>query len=268
MTSMPVGRSPAAVAGWLVRAHATGRRFEPFAAACGITTIDAAYDVQRAYVTLLARSRNAALAGYKIGLTSGAMQAMCGIDTPVAGSVLADRVHASGCTLRRSDHGRLGVEFELAVRIGRDVLPSERPFTLAGMAAAIDAVAPAIEIVDDRGCDYATLDVCSLIADNAWNAGIVLGAFRSSWPDLASVVGRVSVDGAGVRHQGQGRDVLGHPLHPVLWLAEHLAATDEHLRAGQVVMTGSMVATQFPEGPGRFSFDARGLGSVEVTVVS
>ena len=207
MTSIPDNRSPASIAGWLVRAHADARTFEPFAAASGIDTVAQAYVVQGAFVDLQAGSSGTSPAGYKIGLTSTAMQAMCGIDTPVAGVVLADRVHRSGCTLRRGAYGRLGIEFEIAVRIGRDLPPSDRPFTLDDIVASVDAVAPAIEIVDDRRCDYATLDVCSLVADNAWNAGIVLGAFRSSWPDLASVVGTVSVagdgDGDGVRHRGQ-----------------------------------------------------------------
>ena len=67
--------------------------------------------------------------------------------------------------------------------------------TLEEVAAAVDAVCPAIEIVDDRNADYSGLDALSLIADNSWNAGIVLGEFVQSWPDLAAIEGVVSVDG-------------------------------------------------------------------------
>ena len=90
------------------------------------------------------------------------------------------------------------------------------------MAEAVDAVCPAIEIIDDRHADYRNLEVLSVIADNAWNAGIVLGDFVRSWPDLASIEGIVSVNGEKT-DRGFGRDVLGHPFHPVAWLASHLA---------------------------------------------
>lgn len=270
MGTLCAGDAPtaASVAEWLMHEHGSARLFQPFAAKWGIDTISRAYEVQRAFVGLQARARNVSRAGYKIGLTSPSMQAMCGIDTPVAGVVLGDRVHASGVHLDRADHGRFGIEFEIAVRIGHCLSPGDRPFTLADVEAAVDAVAPAIEIVDDRHCDYVSLDVCSLVADNAWNAGIVLGDFRSPWPELADVTGEVSVDRAGVVHRGRGRDVLGHPLLPVVWLANHLAAEGASLLAGEVVLTGSMVTTKFPAGPGHYRFDVSGLGAVELTLTS
>ena len=269
MSTPSAGRAaPSPVADWLMREHIAGHRFEPFAARSGVDTMPLAYDVQREFVGLQASARNVARAGYKIGLTSPSMQAMCGIDTPVAGVVFRDRVHASGVRLDRASYVRFGIEFEIAVRLGRDLLPIDRPFTLADVQGAVDAVAPAIEIVDDRHCDYKSLDVHSLVADNAWNAGIVLGAFCSTWPELADVTGKVTVDHAGVLDQGRGRDVLGHPLLPVVWLANHLAGEDASLVAGEVVMTGSMVTTKFPTGPGHYRFEVSGLGAVEVTLAA
>ena len=106
------------------------------------------------------------------------------------------------------------MEFEIAVRLKRDLVPSGDVPTLADVAAAVDAVCPAIEIVDDRSADYRALDVLSLIADNSWNAGIVLGEFVRDWPDLATIEGIVSTDGKAV-DRGSGGDVLGHPFHPV-----------------------------------------------------
>lgn len=256
------------VAERLMREHADGVPFTPFAADAGAITLTAAYAVQREYVRLQQAARGVAPAGYKIGLTSAAMQAMCGITHPVAGVVLADRVHASGAVLRRGGYGRLCIEFEIAVRLARDLVPAgDAPPSLDDVAAAAEGVAPAIEIVDDRGCDYRTLDVLSLVADNAWNAGIVLGEFRAPWPDLAQVQGAVHVDGAAEPlATGIGRDVLGHPFAPVAWLAAHLAQRGERLRAGDVVMTGSMITTRFPEVPGDWRFEVDGLGGVAVRI--
>ena len=92
------------------------------------------------------------------------------------------------------------------------------------------------------------MEALSLIADNSWNSGIVLGEFVKAWPDLATVEGLVSVDGIPL-DRGLGGDVLGHPFHPVAWLARHLAAQGGGLRAGDIVMTGSIVTTNFQTGP-------------------
>jgi 2-keto-4-pentenoate hydratase len=70
----------------------------------------------------------------------------------VAGVVLGDGVHTSGVRLARATHVRFGIEFEIVVRIDRDLRPIDRPFALADVQDTVDAVAPAIEIVDDRCC--------------------------------------------------------------------------------------------------------------------
>ena len=238
--------------------HARGVRFHPFA----VPDIAAAYAVQEEYVRLLRTARRAGVAGYKVGLTSARMQAMCRIDSPIAGVVLDDGVQASGARLARANYGRLGLEFEIAVRMGRDLGRNDGG---AEVAEAIEAVAPAIEVVDDRGCDYATLDVLSLVADNSWNAGIVLGDFRPLGPDLSAVEGVVSLDGVET-DRGFGRDVLGHPFASVAWLAGRLAASGGGLKRGDVVMTGSIVTTKFPDRPCSYIFALDGLGAVAVTV--
>jgi 2-keto-4-pentenoate hydratase len=89
--------------------------FRAYADAFGLSSVADAYAVQRAYVRRQGEARDVAPRGYKIGLTSARMQAMCGIDSPLAGVVLGDRVHASGASLARADYGRLGLEFEIAV---------------------------------------------------------------------------------------------------------------------------------------------------------
>jgi 2-keto-4-pentenoate hydratase len=253
------------IAEMLMSEHAGGAIFQPFAASSGIVTADDAYAVQREYVRLLLQSRGTRAAGYKIGLTTPRMQAMCGIDSPVAGVVLRDRVHASGARIKTSDYGRTGLEFEIAVRLGKDLVPAGHAPSLADVAAAVDGVCPAIEIIDDRHADYRKIDALSLIADNAWNGGILLGEFTSSFPDLAATEAVVSEDGK-VVDRGFGRDVLGHPFHSVAWLATHLAAQGSRLRAGEVVMTGSVVTTKFPDRFTQYHYELKGCGAVDLTV--
>jgi 2-keto-4-pentenoate hydratase len=249
----------------LVNEHRTGTRFQLFAAAFGIAGIDDAYAVQREYVRLQMQVRGVGIAGHKIGLTTKRMQEMCGIDSPIAGVVLKDRVHQSGASVSASAYGRAGLEFEIAVRLARDLVPAGHVLGPAEVAEAVDTVCPAIEIIDDRHADYRGLEVLSVIADNSWNAGIVLGDFVRSWPELASIEGIVSVNGENT-DRGFGRDVLGHPFHSVAWLATHLARSGTPLRAGDIVMTGNLVTTKFPEPPCAYRFDLVGLGSVELSV--
>jgi 2-keto-4-pentenoate hydratase len=247
----------------LVDEHREDVRFRAYAGEFGVSNIQDAYAVQREYVRLQSEIRKVVSRGYKIGLTSARMQAMCRIDSPLAGVVLSDRVHFSGVRIARSDYGRLGLEFEIAVKMARDL--SGGRHTVDEVSAAVEHVCPAIEIVDDRNADYSDLEALSLISDNSWNAGIVLGDFQGDWPDLAEIEGRATMDGAEIG-RGQGRDVLDHPFHAVAWLADHLASSGSGLRAGDILMTGSIITTKFPDAPCRYRFELGELGAVEVSI--
>ncbi len=255
---------PERVADWLVSEHRRGAPLVPFAHDHGAHDLAAAYAIQDAFVRRMTSLLGAA-AGYKIGLTSRRMQQLCAIDHPVAGVVFRERVLASGRRIARAALQRVGLEFEICVRMGRDVPARDRPWTIDDIADAVDAVAPAFEVIDDRHSSY-PLDLLSLVADNAWNEGIVLGEFRREWPDLAAVRGTVFCNGEQV-DQGHGRDVLGHPFAPLAWLADHLAATGRGLRAGDIVSTGSLVTTRFPAQAEHYRFELDGIGAVELGIV-
>jgi 2-keto-4-pentenoate hydratase len=249
----------------LLAEHQANARFRTLGPPDGPATISDAYDIQDRYVALL-RGKHGEPAGYKVGLTSAAMQTFCGIDHPIAGVVLASRVHRSGASVKRTDFGRLGLEFEIAVRIKSDVSITGRQWTGETIAPHIDGVCAAIERVDDRSADYSNLDVRSLVADNSWNGGIMLSEFATKWPDLQSVLGRAGKDCAAFG-EGHGRDILGHPFNSAAWLATQLASRSTALKAGEVVMTGSVMKTVFPEEPASYRFELAGIGIVEVQVL-
>jgi len=248
---------------WLLAEHKAGHHFTTLSPPFAPAVMSDAYDIQDRYVALL-RPQKGEPVGYKVGLTSAAMQAFCKIDHPIAGVVLASRVDRSGAKIRRAEFGRLGLEFEIAVRIKSDI-PAATAHTIETIAPHIDGVCTAIELVDDRAADYTNIDVRSLVADNSWNAGIVLSDFRSSWPDLAPLLGRATENG-NVIGEGYGRDILGHPFNSVAWLASQLASRGATLKAGQIVMTGSVMKTVFPEHDTQVRFDIDGLGWVEANV--
>ncbi|MGV2103451.1 2-keto-4-pentenoate hydratase [Rhizobium sp. 21-4511-3d] len=249
----------AELAGTLVAEHRSGTNFHRLE---GINDLADAYNVQEKYIAAIRDGDETA--GYKIGLTSKRMQDMCGIDQPIHGTIFKRRVAFTGAHLAHADYHRLGLEFEICVRLGQDLLPSDVPFTPETAGAAVDAVAAAIEIVDDRHADYSVLHCGTLIADNSWNAGVVLGAFTPPPAKMEDATGVAYLDGTEFA-RGLGADVLGHPYVPLAWLANHLAASGRMLRKGDIVMTGSIVTTRFPTGPFTYRFDVSGIGSVEVS---
>jgi 2-oxo-3-hexenedioate decarboxylase/2-keto-4-pentenoate hydratase len=104
----------------------------------------------------------------------------------------------------------------------------------------------------------------TLVADDFFAAGCVLGkaVARLAAPDLLAVVGRALINGAEVG-KGTGADVLGHPHNALAWLANHLAAHDKGLLAGQIVLTGSLVKTVWLEAGDKVVMELKGLGKVE-----
>jgi 2-keto-4-pentenoate hydratase len=223
------------------------------------------YRIQNAVHGLLAADAGA-LVGYKIGCTSAVMQQYLDIAHPCGGGVFAKGVHQSGVSLSTKDFVRVGVECEIAARIARNLLQTEAPFTAEWVAESIEAYLPAIEIVDDRYSSWQTMGAPTLVADDFFAAGCVLGkpVARTAAPDLLKVVGRALINGVEVGH-GTGADVLGHPHHALAWLANHLVIEGKGLRAGQIVLTGSLVKTVWLKAGDSVVMDLSGLGTVSVS---
>src|SRR5882672_2441102 len=223
----------------------------------------AGYRIQRAVHDLLL-PYTGPLVGYKIGCTSAVMQRYLNIPHPCGGGVFARGVHESGVALRAADFVHVGVECEIAVRLGRDLAASAAPFTADNVSDAIEAYLPAIEIVDERYVGWETMGAPTLIADDFFAAGCVLGepVARQAAPDLLAVVGRAVINGTEAG-RGTGADVLGHPHHALAWLANHLAEEGRRLHAGQIVLTGSLVKTIWLAAGDRVTMELEGLGKVE-----
>jgi 2-keto-4-pentenoate hydratase len=224
------------------------------------------YLIQRAVHDLLLPDVGA-MVGYKIGCTSAVMQEYLGIPHPCGGGVFAKSVHDSGAPLRVGDYVRVGVECEIAVRLARNLSPTEEPFTAEWVMEAIESYHPAIEIVDDRYVNWETLGAPTLVADDFFAAGCVLGraTARTRAPDLLRVTGRAIVNGKEAG-RGTGADVLGHPHNALAWLANHLAAEGKGLHAGQIVLTGSLVKTVWLKAGDKVRMELEGLGKVDVTL--
>ncbi len=261
------GAAPAASR--LNDAHRSRALFAPLAGDARPPSVAAAYDVQDALVALRAGQGKGARVGHKIALTTPQMRKFVGYDDSIAGQVLALGVHRSPATLRLADAVHFGFECELAFRVARDTDPAAPPTTRAAIADCIDAACAAFELIDDRSADYSlfaagdSATMLSLAADNAWNHGVVLGEWNSGWRalDLAAVRGVAGINGAEAG-SGYGRDVLGHPLDAMLWMVRHLQSRGQGLKAGEFVITGSLVTSKFPAAGDDVRFVIEGLGDV------
>jgi 2-keto-4-pentenoate hydratase len=109
-------------------------RYRPLDAALRSAPLDDAYRIQDALHRVMAEAKRGEIAGWKIALTSKAMQQMTGVDQPAAGAIFSKVVHASPARLDVAAYHHLGIEFEVAVRVGEDLTAAGEPWTRASVA--------------------------------------------------------------------------------------------------------------------------------------
>jgi 2-keto-4-pentenoate hydratase len=240
------------VASLLVEARRQRRLIAPSAA--GPAGPEDAYAVQDAVARRLG-----AVAGWKVGAKSAEA-------TPNAAPLLADLVRTSPAAWPADSLHMIGVEAEIAFRIGRDVEPRGEPFGDAEARACIDSVHAAIEIVDTRLAGWAEADRLWVLADNQSNGGFVYDPDGIPWrdQDLSEAPVRLDIDGRTVV-ESRGGNPAGDPRRLLPWLLTHCARRRGGVRAGALVTTGSYTGMLFVE-PGvcvDATFD--GIGSVRVS---
>jgi 2-oxo-hept-3-ene-1,7-dioate hydratase len=208
-------------------------------------TVGDAYAIQQAWIDLkLARGRS--VKGHKVGLTSKAMQRSSNISEPDYGTLLDDMFIQNGATIPADRFIVPRVEIELAFVLGTAL--GGPGCTLDDVLAATERVVPAIEIIDARIQQIdpetqATRKVTDTIADNAANAGLILGdrPFGPHEADLRWVAAWCRRNGE-IEVSGVAAAVLDHPANGIAWLANQLARHQVVLAAGEVVLSGSFVS--------------------------
>ena len=270
--------APSRIADWLVDEHRHHRTFDLPPAGLQVHDLQQATRVQQALVERKSRECGPP-AGWKIALATPVMQQMVGLNAPIAGRLHQRQVVSAPAHTRHRDYGRLLVEFEIAVQLSHDLPAGSTPHTAQGVINAVHGVAPAMEIADDRNADYSQLARLGLylVADNAWNEGAMLGRFDTRWtrwlttPEVSAddglgrLRGEVFINGARVGG-GQGRDLMGHPLKALAWLANEANARGEQLRAGDVCILGSLVSSKFPQPGDELRFELEGFDPIELSV--
>ncbi len=201
--------------------------------------------------------------GKKIGLTSKAMQDLLGVPEPDYGHLLDDMVVLNDEPVPAGQLLQPRCEGEIAFLLKRDLVGPG--VSIAEVLAATEAVLPALEIVDSRVRDW-KIKIQDTVADNASSARVMLGHKLTPVRNLdLRLIGMVLEKNGRVVATGAGAAVLGHPAAAVAWLANKLFEFDIPLKAGEIILSGSL-ATAPPVVSGdyfRAEFDR--LGSVAVT---
>jgi len=265
----------------LARAHEQARltasSIDPVSRQFPDVTLDDAYAIQAAWVALQVES-GAVVRGKKIGLTSRAMQQAMKIDEPDYGILFDYMFIPDGGSLAMAHHVDPKIEVELAFVLGSDLNSAD--VTAEDVYDATDHVVAALELIDARSYrvhpdDGATRTVRDTIADNAANAGIVVGDVKV---DVDTVrhgelrwAGAICSRNGVVEETGVAAGVLGDPVQGVVWLAQRLHGLGIPLTAGETVLAGSFtrpldcrVGDEFHVD---FSSPALDLGVITMSVV-
>ena len=207
------------------------------------------------------------IGGYKIALTSKPIQELCGVDQPCGGYVFQETIHTSPADLSLSDFNGLALEFELAVRLAKEIPLDAAPFDDMNIREYVSACHPAFELIDDRRADYENLDAISMLSDNIWCGGVALGPAVTNWQkiDMASTPVHLEWNGEQLEDSVTGA-AMGSPMISLAWLANLAAKRGWSMREDMIVITGSTLATKYPKAGDHAAYTVDGIGTVEVRI--
>ena len=200
--------------------------------------------------------------GWKVGFGSPAAAAMLGIDRPLVGVLMESGLLPDGADVPIGSWTAPMLEPEIAVVLDADV---ERGASWDEVRAAIGGLGPAIELAD---VDPPPSDVRAILAGNVFHRHVVLGPVDASRSDARGIGGSVTIDGAVAAETEDPEPLTGEMVEVVRLTAELLDACGQHLRAGEVVITGSVVPP-VPVAPGQaVSVTLGELGSLALSLTS
>jgi 2-keto-4-pentenoate hydratase len=224
-------------------------------------SIAEAYAAQEAYHRL-AEPTYGPVGGVKVATTTKVMQQLMGITHPCGGAIFARTIHRSPARIAKADFINLRVESEIALELGADMPAARAPWTAESVVPFVAGAMPAYELIEDRNAVYRETQAVSMIVENCWNGGVVTGTPKPVTPrDIIGVSGRQTLNGEPI---GAGR--AEDPCATLAWLANLLAERGRDLKAGMVVITGSVIPTFSIAVGDRAVFSVEGLGDAVMEV--
>ncbi len=226
-----------------------------------------AYKVQFAVHDKICAGGADKVAGWKVALTLPHQYEPLKLSGPVFACIYASGVKQSGAVYEPGYPLKPGIEPELVARIAKDAPAGGTPYTADSIRAHVAALHCGMELVDNRYVDAAKMTGPGRIADNVLQAACVIGPEVKDWPklDFPNLKGRSLLDGKELAN-GPGSAVMGSALISLAWLANTLTQHGKMLKAGDVILTGSVHPPAFLPGKGVARTEFEGLGGTDVTI--
>jgi len=223
-----------------------------------------AYKIQASYETV----SKSDLFGWKIAASSIEGQKDIGVDGPIVGRLLKERLKKSGTLVSLIKNQMKTVEAEFAFKLLNDIHPRTNEYTIDEVLGNIDSVGPAIEIPDSRFLNFKKIGANLLIADNACAGDFILSDdFMCDFKDIDFKTFKVSCyKNDELAERGIGSNVLGDPLKALTWIINELSSLNISPKKGQIIITGTCIKPLKVKAGDNIVMDFYDLGSVECSL--
>ena len=224
---------------------------------------DEAYKAQQIFQKNSGRGE---LGGFKIALASKIQQELCGIDHPIAGGIFANEIKNSPSTFELSDFHGLGLEFEIAATLSDDLKPNMGSFNKDNIRKYVNSLSPGFELIIYREADYSNINPLTMITDNAWCSGIVLGKELPNWEQLdLDVIKSQLLWNNELPQNAMIRDA--NPLESLSWVINLLLSHGRTIPKNSVIITGSVIKTRAPHKGDTVIYKVGDLSEVEIKII-
>jgi 2-keto-4-pentenoate hydratase len=255
-----------ALAGQIAAGRKSRKPMDIAAATASLSEADA-YKVQFAVHEKLCAGGADKVAGWKVALTLPSMYEPLKLSGPVFAAVYQSGLRQSGAQFDKGWPIKSGIEPELVARISKDAPAGAGPYTADSIRGHVANLYCGMELVDNRYVDVTKVGGPGRIADNVLQAALVTGTEVKDWQklDFPNLKGRSLLDGKELA-KGPGSAVMGSAMISLAWLANALNKHGKMLKAGDMILTGSVHPPAFLPGPGVARTEFEGLGGTEITI--
>ena len=251
------------IAQFMLDQHKSQQNFQNLPQTLMPENFEEAYETQKIFQKNSGRGE---LGGFKIALASKVQQELCGIDHPIAGGIFVNEIKTSPAILELENFHGLGLEFELAVTLSDDLKPGMEPFDKDNIKQFIKSLSPAFELIIDRNADYSNINPLSMIIDNAWCSGIVMGKELPNWEKLNLDTIRSQL----LWNDEIPKDAMikdANPLDSLSWVSNLLTSLGRTIPKDSIIITGSVIKTRAPNKGDHIIYKIEDLSEVEIKVI-
>ena len=251
------------IAQFMLDQHKSQQNFQNLPQTLMPENFEEAYETQKIFQKNSGRGE---LGGFKIALASKVQQELCGIDHPIAGGIFANEIKTSPAILELENFHGLGLEFELAVTLSDDLKPGMEPFDKDNIKQFIKSLSPAFELIIDRNADYSNINPLTMITDNAWCSGIVLGRELPNWEKLnLDIIRSQLLWNDEAPQNAMIKDA--NPIESLAWVSNLLISLGRTIPKDSIIITGSVIKTRAPHKGDHIIYKIEDLSEVEIKII-